>query len=144
MIVIIAASIAIYVVIRLILDYLALQNMILMHVQQPWLNEIALGHKTIEGRTGEMCGLKIGEIVEFTDGEMKIHAFITRAVHYDTLEEYLIHNWIKAAPQAQTYLEAKRMYEEIAMPNGELVFSEERIKRRGGINALHLQLVHLF
>lgn len=141
----IVVIVAIYIVVRLFLDHLFLMDVCSLHVQQPWLSEIKIGRKTVEGRTGSSAThLRVGNLVKLTDGDEKVFAFITNIVHYPDLEQYLINNWTKAAPHAQTYLEAKRMYEKVQIPNGELVFGEERVKQRGGINALHLQLVHLF
>jgi ASC-1-like (ASCH) protein len=137
--------VAIYIVVRLFLDHLFLMDVCSLHVQQPWLNEIKIGRKTVEGRTGSSAtNLNVGDLLKLTDGDEKVFAFITKIVHYPNLDQYLINNWTKAAPHAQTYLEANRMYEEVAMPDGTLVFEEERVKQRGGINAIHLQLVHLF
>jgi ASC-1-like (ASCH) protein len=118
-----------------------------MDVQQPWLDEIDAGRKTVEGRTGPLSKYKplIGNIIEMYDPAQPSHKFkvlVTDVRHYDTLESYInAEGWEAIAPHTGSIGATFAAYYSIYMdtPDGRVqVFSPDRIRARGGINAVQI------
>lgn len=115
-----------------------------MFVQSPWLEEIAEGKKTTEGRVGPNGKYQdwVGKEVIFFNHDLEVLAKVIKVVHYDNLESYLDgEGWDKCAPHLNSKDDAVKAYQAIMMDGGKTqVFSEERISKEGGINAIKLEL----
>lgn len=112
-----------------------------LNVQDPWLKMIGIDEKTVEGRVGPEHKFDewIGKPAIFFMDEKEVPVAICSVRHYDTLDAYLeAEGWKNAAPHLSSLEETKKAYAAIELPTHEKVFSEERIKRLGGINALHI------
>jgi ASC-1-like (ASCH) protein len=124
-----------------------------IHVQQPWYDLITkgeyhdefVGYKTIEGRPGAEGEFLAGEIVEIVCGSERVVFEIIKVIHYDTLYDYLSRiDYKKAAPHASSDEDATSKYLDVYyVPEGTSesvqVFSDERIRAKGGINSLYLR-----
>ena len=127
-------------------------------IQQPWLDEVLTGRKTIEGRVLGSDGqskwkagdvVMVGAGVEDHDAQQAIVACVRQ---YSTLYEFLKNDWKKAAPHCTTMAEAVAAYKAVmttskgtaadGAPIGERIsaFDARRIVARGGLVAVHLQL----
>ncbi len=117
-----------------------------MDVQQPWLNEIlVMKRKTVEGRTGlpNKFDHLIGEKVHLYNNidDYSGYVKVVNIRHYDTLESYLLaEGWQNCAPHVNSYNEALLEYSKVLTEDGIQVFSPERIKKRGGINAIIMSI----
>ncbi len=114
---------------------------LIIHCQEPWKTLIAQGTKTIEGKVGkeEQFTPYLNQIIEV--GESKV--ILEKIVHYPNLNAYLLECWIRAAPHATSFEDAKNKYLAVMNPkNNTQVFNAERIQRDGGICALHISLVN--
>lgn len=117
-----------------------------MEIQQPWLDEILRGRKTVEGRVGEK-----GKYDQLINHHVRVHdlddktsgvVFVNDIVHYDTFDQYLKREtWIAVAPHTGSEEEARVAYAAITLPDGTAVFGEKRVLDRGGINAIHINVV---
>lgn len=117
-----------------------------MFVQSPWLEEIAAGRKTTEGRVGPDGKYKdwIGEEVMFVNDQLEVPAKVTDVIHYDNLESYMNgEGWKKCAPHVESEKKAYEAYHAIVMAKkgkNKQVFSDKRIDKNGGINAIRLEI----
>lgn len=114
-----------------------------LHVQNPWFGGIKEGEKIIEGRTGAKGDhdyiISMREVT-ITNGGEKITKIVGKVVHFNTLVEYIeACGWYNVAPHTKTLEGAIKAYREVKNPRGEFVFSDEKIKAKGGINALYLR-----
>ena len=127
-------------------------------IQQPWLDEVLTGRKTVEGRVlgrDRQSKWKEGDVVlvgHGPDDPDAQQAVVIRVRYYKSLIEYLENEWQQAAPQCDTLEDAIHGYTQITTtskgPNvdgavrGEqiLAFGERRIATRGGLVALELDL----
>ena len=124
-----------------------------MEVQEPWFSKIGepdfTKRKTVEGRVGDAKKHShlVGKIVKINTNGRHLYVKIPLITHYDTLEDYLqAEGWRRAAPHANSYLDAIEKYQQVLTVNKEnksliKVFGSDRIKESGGINALHLELL---
>jgi ASC-1-like (ASCH) protein len=119
-----------------------------MDVQQPWLDRIYDGSKTVEGRTGSIGKYDdiIGKVIEMydpADQEFRFPVLIVAVRHYDTLDEYIrAEGWQNIAPHTGSMKATQQAYADIYMPSGNgpvQVFSKERVAARGGINAIEVK-----
>ena len=106
------------------------------YVGEPWFTEITKGKKTIDVRTGNEEKAKESkgkEIILYNKGrEVKVK--ISKAVHYETLEDLLkSEDASEIAPHIKTKTELKDALK--------LFFTDDRIKKSGGIIAFHIKLV---
>jgi len=116
-------------------------------VQEQWFNEIKTGRKTIEVRAGpcskydEYTG-KCIQLHSDNKSDLPIGVKIVSVEHYSDLESCLNHHatWKKAAPQADELREAGILYANIRSKEV-LVFSEESVRAKGGINAITIELM---
>lgn len=111
--------------------------------QEPWFSLIVQGHKTIEGKIGkyEDYSQYINNYITITNGVEQIVVKLLKVVHYPNLNAYLEECWDKCAPHVSSSKEAKREYLNIIHPTQKIqVFSDERIKDKGGICALYIKL----
>lgn len=117
-----------------------------MFIQSPWLGEVAAGRKTTKGRVGPDGKYRdwIGENVVFFNDDLEVPAKVTDVIHYDSLESYLTgEGWQKCAPHVGSEEEAYEAYRAIQMEKKgkkKQVFSDERIAKNGGINALRIEI----
>lgn len=115
-----------------------------MHVQEPWLDLIDQGEKTIEGRVGQLGKFddKLNKVIVFFNEDKFVPVELIDVRHYDTLEDYLLgEDWHEFAPHLDSLEEVRSAYQAVTLPDGEKVFSPERIRRLGGINALEVRRV---
>lgn len=114
----------------------------MLHVQSPWFEEIVAGRKIIEGRSGtyEEFSKYLGQDIIITNGIRTIRVTITHVEHFDSLREYLEKYWKEAASHTSSFEDAYDAYINVKKPDGSLVFREERVKQRGGINALFIKI----
>lgn len=113
--------------------------------------EIKNGLKTIEGRVGKLGSYNdyIGKVVKVRSRNDEVLCKIEGIIHYATLREYCEGEKVESiSPTLHTPEEAEKLYLSLTMngrkdgrKNEKLVFSEERISKKGGINAIHLSLV---
>lgn len=112
-----------------------------LHVQEPWLTEIAEGRKDVEGRTGgpgKFAGWA-GKGVRIHNGRYAVMRSVAAVRHYPDLASYLeAEGWERVAPHAGSAAGAARAYRAVALEDGTKVFSDERVAARGGIWAIEL------
>jgi ASC-1-like (ASCH) protein len=118
-------------------------------VQGDWFVEIVAGRKTVEGRAsavGEYDSY-IGTIIALR-GNMNgvitnpIFVEVTDVRHYPDLDSYLAgEGWQRVAPHMSNNKATRKEYLAIKKSDGTQVFSPERIKERGGINAVEMKLI---
>jgi len=117
-----------------------------MFIQSPWLEEIAAGRKTTEGRVGPDGKYKdwIGEEVVFFNEKIEVPGKVTEVIHYDNLESYINgEGWKTCAPHVESEQKAYEAYRAIVMKKkgkNKQVFSDTRIDKKGGINAIRLEI----
>lgn len=107
-----------------------------LHVKEPWLTEIAEGRKTVEGRAGPLRKFKkwIGQIVTFYSNKQSIKVKVKDVRHYDDLYKYIDGEGIdKIAPHLKSKQEVVKAYHEF--------YSDENIKKRGGMNGIEVEVL---
>ena len=127
-------------------------------IQQPWLDEVLTGRKTIEGRvlgTDRKSKWKEGDVVmvgQNAEDHDAQQAIVTKVRHYSTLYEFLKNEWKMAAPQCSTMAEATAAYKAVMTTSKGLTqdgvnkgqsisaFDPRRIVARGGLVAVEFQL----
>jgi len=112
--------------------------------RDPWFEEIAAGRKTIEVRVGALDKFSqlAGQNVIVLGGPgKKAKATIESVVHYDTLEALLTKEGYKnVAPQTSSAAAAKTALLELTNKAGEVIYSPDRVKEKGGVCALVVKL----
>jgi len=121
-----------------------------IEVQEPWLELIRTGQKTVEGRVGPFG--KFDEVLTepgvnllLQSDQQRVPATLANVVHYSDLNSYLEgEGWERVAPHTGSLEGARSAYLAIEMKdeNGGViqVFSPDRIKKLGGINALQISI----
>ena len=127
-------------------------------IQQPWLDEVLTGRKTIEGRvlgTNKKSKWKEGDVVFVGHGQDDYdlqQAVIMNTHHYASFGEYLKEEWKRAAPQCNSLAEAVEAHNAVmtiskgvevdGVKAGEKIcaFDPRRVVARGGVVALEIQL----
>ena len=127
-------------------------------IQQPWLDEVLAGRKTIEGRvlgTDRKSKWKEGDVVmvgQNAEDHDAQQAIVTQVRNYSTLYEFLKNEWKMAAPQCSTMAEAIAAYKAVMTTSKGLTqdgvnkgqrinaFDPRRIVARGGLVAVEFQL----
>lgn len=117
-----------------------------MYIQEPWFGEIGAGRKTVEGRIARpgRWEREVGKTIQLAAGGLStappLKRKITAVRYYRTLDDYLDHEWEKAAPHARGKEEARELYLAIRMGRNreEQVFGPERVERMGGVAAIEL------
>jgi ASC-1-like (ASCH) protein len=104
-----------------------------IYVQESWMDEIATGRKTVEGRTGPLKKWSGLAQVIWYSSRAEYSAEVTQVRHYGTLEEYLAAEWQQAAPHARDLNHARELYLAIYADNRQ-VFGD--VESRGGMNAI--------
>jgi ASC-1-like (ASCH) protein len=119
-----------------------------MDIQRPWIDYVKSGHKTVEGRTGPLGKFDhlIGRVITIVETGNELDSFKARILavrHYDDLPSYVeTEGWQKIAPHTGSNRGTYSAYADIVMGDDNVqVFSPERIQKRGGINAIELQIV---
>lgn len=110
-----------------------------LHVQDPWLEQIILGNKLVEGRKGpreKYAGL-IGKKVMFYNEQIRILVKVKDVRHYSTLYEYLnMEKPEKVAPHiGDNYDAVVNVYHKFA--------SDEEIKKSGGFNGIVVKFIRV-
>lgn len=109
---------------------------IVLGVRDPWLFYIQIGKKTVEGRPGDVNKFRdwIGKTVKFVNKTRSFPVKVVAVRHYSTLKEYLeAEGYDKVLPGIKSFDEAINMYHEF--------YSDEDIKKRGGMNGIEVELV---
>lgn len=122
---------------------------IMSPVQGSWFTEIASGRKTVEGRAGEEGKYNdfIGLVVPLrgNDNGKLTYAIWVKIIavrHYPDLSSYIAaEGYQRIPPQCNSNEEAQEAYLKIMMNRNIQVFSEKRVKARGGINAIELEVI---
>ena len=113
-------------------------------VQNVWFDLIKAGRKTVEGRTGHPGKYDnfVGKRTTLRGSDGGDIVRLVKAVrHYDTLVSYIQgEGWETIAPHTGSNKDAFAAYMDILMDDGSLVFSLERVKKRGGMNAIELEM----
>jgi ASC-1-like (ASCH) protein len=111
---------------------LVLQKRLSIHVQNPWLDKIISGEKTIEGRKGDVNKFygMIGKKILLYNDIIRITMTLVAVRHYDTLLNYLRGETLKVLPGVQTIEEAVDVYHKF--------YSDHEIELAGGMCALEL------
>ena len=95
-----------------------------MFVQSPWMEEIAAGRKTVEGRAGprEKFLHLVGADIVFYNKDTSATKHVTEIRHYDTLDDYLAAEWERAAPHVESKEAAREAYLAIRNNNNRSVY----------------------
>ena len=116
-----------------------------MFIQPPWFEHVANGSKSVEGRAAHEGRWRqhTGKTIHISrpGSQEVVKARITDVRHYSNLEEYLDAEWEAAAPHCPTKEKAREAYLDIYMKVNVQVFGEERVRERGGMEAIELQLI---
>lgn len=118
-----------------------IDNILTMHVQSPWYDEILSERKIIEGRNGPMDKfINRKKMIIKNDVDFALVDVID-VKHYNNLHEYVNGSgWENIAPHVSSYEETILEYRKIKDSKGEYVFSDDMIKSKGGMNAIYLKL----
>lgn len=116
-----------------------------LRIQNPWLDWIISGKKTVEGRVGkpgDRDHLISKEIDIYNPNDIKdrVKVKIISIKHYPNLDDYLEGELGKVSLPEDTYYIAYQRHMNVEA-GGRKVFDFDRIEREGGINALYLELV---
>ena len=120
-----------------------------MVCQEPWFSLIRYGKKTVEGRAAPAGRWKAGGILAIRPrpgSSDMVRARITKVPHYPDLDSYLRVEWKQAAPQCKSLEGARKAYLNIMMKDKrgkgtKQVFGEDRVRERGGIEAIHIEIL---
>lgn len=113
--------------------------------QEPWFSHIKSGKKKVEGRVGDPSKFEshVGETVKISvpQGE-KLLAKLTKVKAYYSLDDFIKgEGWKELAPHAKSEADAKKLYLDIKNKDGAQVYSEENIKSKGKVIALHIDVI---
>lgn len=90
-----------------------------IHCKDPWFSLIRQGVKPVEGRknTHTYKKIKVGDHINFTNGEESFVALVTEIRNYASLEEYFSDVTLeKALPGVKTVEEGLAIYHEWSTP----------------------------
>ncbi len=107
-----------------------------LHVDEPWLSQIKLGKKTVEGRKGKKIKYEtwVGKHAIFYNNETRILVMIKEVRHYSTLYDYLDNEKLEnVAPHINDYDEIVEVYHKFS--------TDEEIKNVGGFNGIVVEFV---
>jgi len=105
-----------------------------LDVQQPWLGYVANGEKIVEGRLWNPKYISwIGQVVRFYWDDDNVYVRVLGVRQYTTLKEYLYGESLNVLPGVGSYKEAEKIYHTF--------YTDARIKERGGIAAITIQVV---
>lgn len=113
-----------------------------LFIQSPWFEQIISGRKIVEGRVAPLSKYKglVNQVIRITNGRLRMRVQVLSVQHYPTLISYITSvGWQNCAPHAVNYDDAVQKYLDVTTgdpPFGSQVFSEQRIKEKGGITAL--------
>lgn len=97
-----------------------------VHCEDPWFSLIRKGVKPVEGRTGThgYKKIKLGDKINFSNGQENFYANVTEIRSYDSLEKYFEDVTLeKALPGITTIEEGLKIYYQWT--------TEEKIKQYG-------------
>lgn len=110
------------------------KSILSLRVNEPWLLQIFLGRKRVEGRSGSADKFADwpGRIVRFFSNERTVRVIVIAVRHYDTLYDYLAgEGWQAVAPHLTSLEDTIAAYHEF--------YSDEDIARRGGMNGIEVR-----
>lgn len=108
----------------------------MLKVQEPWLEQIRIGKKKVEGRSGpaDKFSQWVGNVVSFVSEDQSFLVKVIAVRHYDTLYDYLNNeDWEKVAPHLSSYQETLNEYHKF--------YDDKKIASVGGMNAIEIELV---
>ena len=110
-----------------------------MFIQKPWVDYVKSGLKTVEGRTGPLGRYNGVTHLQIFGGDTPFLVEIVEVRHYDDLFTYIAAEGYRViAPHTSSNDQALVEYMNITKDNHH-IFSQERVKERGGINAIQLR-----
>lgn len=119
------------------------KEMMVLFTQDPWFTEIKDGRKTVEARIGPADKFTdlVGKTVKVKMGKEKLKVKVNDIRHYDSLSEYVKkEGYKKVAPHTKSDADAIKKYLELKNKAGDVIYSEEAIKEKGGIIAIEFEL----
>lgn len=121
-----------------------LQRLLIL-TQKDFMTDIKNGKKTVEVRVGglDFYSKHIGRIVKVgAPGGEKIKAKLVGVKHYETLEELVKKEGGKnIIPSAKSDKEVIEQYNSFKDSKGLAVYDPDKIKERGGVVALHIEII---
>jgi ASC-1-like (ASCH) protein len=84
-----------------------------IHCQEPWFSLLRSGQKPVEGRKNSPLfqKIKVGDCIEFFEGEKSFKALVTGINKYSSVEEYLSTERLeRALPGVASYAEGLAIY----------------------------------
>lgn len=106
-------------------------------ILDPWLTQIKLGNKTVEGRKGDVNKYQkwVGKYAVFHNNTIELLVMIKEIRHYETLYDYLNYETPeKVAPHiGNNYNDVVEAYHKFV--------SDEGIKLAGGFNGIVIELI---
>lgn len=85
----------------------------MLHVDEPWLELISSGKKTVEGRSGpdDKFRYMIDSVITLYNDTRSIKMILADVRHYSTLKDYLmVEGWKNVAPHLNSYDEVYDAY----------------------------------
>jgi ASC-1-like (ASCH) protein len=119
------------------------QGMPRIFTQDPWIDEIISGKKTVEARVGTVDQYEkmVGKKVKIVGSGKKVIAKVTAIRHYKDLDSFLQkEGWKAVAPQTKSEKAAKEAYLEITSKNGAKIYDDVLVRDKGGIVALEFEI----
>lgn len=114
-----------------------------LEVQDPWLEQIARGAKTVEGRRGpvEKFASAVGTNITLYNDKVSILVRVIKVLHFDDLYQYIDAIGIdKCAPHLNSREQVIDAYHNIGATKC-YPYTDENICKAGGMNAIFIELV---
>jgi len=109
---------------------------LVLSVQEPWLEQIRIGKKKVEGRSGSANKFLqwIGKEATFVSKSQSVRVKVINVRHYNSLYDYLDkEGWEMVAPHLTSYNETIDEYHKF--------YSDKKIQSVGGMNAIEIELI---
>lgn len=114
-----------------------------LEVKEPWLHQIAIGKKQVEGRRGpvEKFTSAVGSVITLYNDTLSIDVRVIKVEHFDDLYQYIDSVGIdKCAPHLGSREKVIEAYHNIGADKG-YPYTDENISKAGGMNAIFIELV---
>lgn len=117
---------------------------LLVLTQAAWFDSIKSGKKKVEIRVGkaDFYSKHIGRVIKVgVPGGEKIKAKLSGVKHYESLKDLIKEEGAKTILPGATEKDALEQYTSLKDSKGGLVFDPAKIKEKGGVVALHIELI---